>query len=224
MILRPRSKSVAKIAKEHQVISVEIRIIFLKLGSILTKENKFSCEAFMEASWIDRNFSAIDQDGKKIKYSDKLHWYPRLYIQNIISSSSQETWYHIEPTSSIGTRICERRRIKGEFSHTFSLKCFPLDIQELTISVSTFRSSHDVCLIMNKDKKSSIHQSAFTQTHEWILSEDVCNMEATKPSDYSSKRHCVLDISVCVNRKTGYFFWNAFFFMLSLRLVWFWCF
>lgn len=136
--------------KNHQSnVTVELRVIILKLSNISTKENKFTCEAFIEASWLDKYL--FDKNSNGSKYDVNKHWNPLLFIQNIITYQSQEIWYTEERVHPIGWRISERRRIRGEFSHTLNLKQFPFDIQELCISISTFRQNQEVSLVLSSE-------------------------------------------------------------------------
>ena len=96
-------------------LNVEIRVVFLKIGSIQIKDNKFTCEAFVEASWFDSNFQPKknqNQSGENLNYNEKTHWNPRIIIQNLTASSTQEIWYHVEKLK-YGCKISERRRLKG---------------------------------------------------------------------------------------------------------------
>ncbi len=104
-------------------VNVEIRVVFLKIGSISIKDNKFACEAFVEASWFDPNFKSKksqNQSGEDLNYNEKVNWNPRIIIQNLTASSTQEIWYHVEKLK-YGYKISERRRLKGN-SNIFSTK------------------------------------------------------------------------------------------------------
>jgi len=206
---------------DQRKIIVKLRVVILKLGNISTKENRFSCEAFMEAVWYDLNFHTENNENK---YDESMHWNPRLIIQNLVSNRSQEIWYHVEQTE-LGHKIAERRRFKGEFAQTFDLKKFPLDMQELLITISTLRSAQEVTLIMNKEKLSSINMSTFTQTHEWHLHEHVCNHEeSTLETDYLSESRCLVNISVCVSRKPFYYYCNSFMLIFVITMICLCCF
>lgn len=211
------------ISSNNQFFTVELRLIILKLGNISTKENKFSCEAFMEASWYDKSIVKYAKEKPVIKYDEKVHWNPHLYIQNLVSHQSQEIWYNIEKTSK-GYKVSERRRFKGEFSQTFDLRNFPLDLQELCVSISTFRTPQEIKLTVSQEKLSSINVSTFTQTHEWNLHQAVCNSENIEQSDYSVDHHCTIDMSVCVTRKPNYYYWNSFLLIFIITMICLCCF
>lgn len=97
---------------QRGAVNVEVRLIILKLSNISTKQSRFSCEAFMEASWYDKelvvsknedndeiNENEIEREEETgIKYDEKRHWNPMLYIQNVIDHQSQDKWYNVEKT------------------------------------------------------------------------------------------------------------------------------
>ena len=97
---------------QRGAVNVEVRLIILKLSNISTKQSRFSCEAFMEASWYDKelvvsenedndeiNENEIEREEETgIKYDEKRHWNPMLYIQNVVDHQSQDKWYNVEKT------------------------------------------------------------------------------------------------------------------------------
>ncbi|CAF0955531.1 unnamed protein product [Brachionus calyciflorus] len=211
----------------NQTYTVELRLIILKIGNIITKENRFSCEAFLEASWYDKNLakqlSYTPENLNKIKYDERYHWNPHLYIQNLLSHQSQEIWYNVEKCSQ-GYKISEKRRFKGDFSQTFDLKNYPLDLQELTINISTFRPQQEINLIVSTEKLSSINVSTFTQTHEWTLYQTVCSSQVIRTNDITNENQCSVDMSVCVLRKPNYYYWNSFLLAFIITMICLCCF
>jgi hypothetical protein len=215
---------------------VQIRVIFLKLGGISTKNNTFNCEAFMEATWIDKHFTKMNNKKPTGNdYNEAIHWNPRLYITNVVSSQIQDIWYHIEETSNneettnstrISCQVAERRRFKGEFSQIFNLLQFPIDLQELCLNISSLRNDNELELEFNLNKLSSIDTTAFTQSHEWILEPNVCDINEldstviTNDDDtFSSHSHSQISISICVRRKAGYYYWNIYFLILIISSI-----
>ena len=224
-ILKPNKEIVSFQENKSYIlnnVNVDIRVVFLKLGNISIKDSKFSCEAFLEASWHDPNFSVKNSHNDEIQYSDKIHWNPRILIQNITSNSTQEIWYFVEKVKN-GYKISERRRLKGDFMQTFNLKNFPFDLQELCLNVSSLRSSKEININLSKEKLSSVDVSAFTQTHEWVLYPAVGHLESSKQSYFSDTANTILDISVCISRKPTYYYWNSFLLSFIITLICFCC-
>jgi hypothetical protein len=204
---------------EAEFCTVEIRLIILKLGNISTKENTFSCEAFMEASWLEKSSDNYDTS----KNDFKPNWTPNLYIKNLVSHQTQETWYDFKETH-VGVKVSEKRRFKGDFSQTFNLRNFPFDQQELFINISSYHNSNEIKLIHNKEKLSLIELSSFTQTHEWNLNSSLRTRETVKQNDFSSETHSCIDFTICVTRKPVYYIWNSFLLIFIITTICLCCF
>jgi hypothetical protein len=204
--------------------TVEIRLIILALGNISTKDNTFSCEAFMEASWLEKLSNLSNNDESiKFKNDSKPQWTPNLYIKNLVSHQTQEIWYDFKETHS-GVKVSEKRRFKGDFSQTFDLRNFPFDQQELFINISTYHNLSSIKLVQNKEKLSLIELSSFTQTHEWNLSSSLGTCETIKQNDLSSETHSCIDFTICVTRKPVYYLWNSFLLIFIITTICLCCF
>jgi hypothetical protein len=221
LILRFNKSKKSLSDNDYEFRTVEIRLIILKLGNISSKENTFSCEAFMEASWLDK--SSNNDQSKSTKNDFKPYWTPNLYIKNLVSHQTQEIWYDFKETH-LGLKISEKRRFKGDFSQTFDLRTFPFDQQELSISISTYHNSNNIKLVHNKEKLSLIELSSFTQTHEWNLNSSINTSESIKQNDFSSETHSCIDFTICVTRKPVYYFWNSFLLIFIITTICLCCF
>lgn len=83
-----------------------------------------------------------------------------------------------ETTSSYGTgdsatktvySILEYRKVKGSFFEKLELNFFPLDIQDLSIIITTFKTNKEVRLIENRHKKSIINSKITLDHHIWSV-------------------------------------------------------
>lgn len=118
-------------------------------------------------------------------------------------------------------KVSEKRRFKGEFYQTFDLRSFPLDLQELCISIGTFHSSNEIELRQNEEKLSSINTSTFGETHEWHLHPAVCEREQQKKPtvDDQEQSSSSLDLTICIVRKPNYYYWNSFFLVFVIAML-----
>lgn len=84
-----------------EIINVDVRLVILKLSEISTKQGRFSCEIFMEASWYDKHLMSgeLTEEADIGYYDEKKNWNPLLYVQNIVNHQSQEKWYSMEKTA-----------------------------------------------------------------------------------------------------------------------------
>ena len=65
--------------------------------------------------------------------------------------------------------IYEYRKIKGHFFEKLELNYFPLDTQDLSIIISTFRSCKEVKLVQNYEKMSMVNSKITLDQHIWHL-------------------------------------------------------
>lgn len=111
-------------------MSVELRLVFLKIGEIDTLKEQFQAEAFIQARWSEptlkgtvretgprreKNFrsrsSSKDIDG----FDPSKFWNPLLYIDNSVGDLKNDVWHKViydgidTPmviSSSVGRRLC----------------------------------------------------------------------------------------------------------------------
>ena len=63
----------------------------------------------------------------------------------------------------------EYRKVKGYFFEKLELNYFPLDIQDLSIVITTFKSNKDVTLIHNRTKSSLVNSKITLDRHIWYM-------------------------------------------------------
>ena len=80
---------------------------------------------------------------------------------------------HHSNERSMGSVIVERRRINGQFWQTLDLKSFPVDVQQLTITLTTAKHANEIKLMHFKDKASSVNTKCFIDSQEWKLVEKI---------------------------------------------------
>ncbi len=73
--------------------------------------------------------------------------------------------------------ICETIIVKGAFLENLELYDFPVDVQDLSITISTSRNQFELEFFENENFKSSINTQVFVDHQEWKLYEHV---EVTK--------------------------------------------
>lgn len=199
--------------------TVDIRVIFYKIGEIDTLNEKFYAEAYIEASWYDPL-----NDGK-IPYDPKLHWNPELSILNYFGDLKEHKWHVQYPlindssaTFSTGCVVYERRRIQGKFWQILNLKNFPTDVQNLTLCITTSKYANEIKLQHSKEKSSSVNVKCFSDHQEWHLYKHIEFNEFLRESVFSSEQFPCLDVTVCVARRPAFFYWNAFFLIFLITL------
>ena len=113
---------------KSKAICVDSRIVFLKIGQIDTRNERYDAEAYIECSWHDdemfklltnstdqryhgvgsnqSNVAALKNVLKNIsafEYDPNQHWSPQLYIENAIGDLKEEVRHKIEIVEKVHT-------------------------------------------------------------------------------------------------------------------------
>lgn len=214
--------------KKLDKVSVEVRGVFLKIGEIDTLKEQYHADAFIQTKWKDPSLKMCDMEG----FSPEKHWNPRVFIQNSVGDLKENTWHKVELDSHGVPTVFEMRRIKGVFLENLELDDFPVDVQDLSITVATERTIDEVDFIDDLTALSSINTQTFIDMQEWSLHEHVETTRKVttqglgitmdeKDQDYSSSRykHPTFTVTCRAARRPGYFYWNVFFLMFFITLM-----
>lgn len=101
-------------------------------------------------------------------------------------------------------------------SHFVTYHCYMIELQDLTISISTERSIDQVSLVEDRSALGSVNVNAFMDAQEWKLYKHVESFKDITTVEYASSTvHPILHVQCRVSRKIGYFMWNIVFIMVS---------
>jgi hypothetical protein len=78
--------------------------------------------------------------------------------------------------------ITEHHKLKGTLWERMELYHFPVDVQELSLSLTTSRTDTEMIFIKNLRKPSGVNRRVFTNEQEWYLFEHV-DIEITEQID-----------------------------------------
>jgi len=214
--------------KKLDRVSVEVRGVFLKIGEIDTLKEQYHADAFIQTKWKDPSLKVSDIE----TFAADKHWNPRIFIQNSVGDLKENTWHKVEIDAVGVPTVFEMRRIKGVFLENLELDDFPVDVQDLSITVATERTIDEVDFIDDLTALSSINTQTFIDMQEWSLHEHV---ETTRKvttqglgitiegddQDVSSSRykHPTFTVTCRAARRPGYFYWNVFFLMFFITLM-----
>jgi len=214
--------------KKLDKVSVEVRGVFLKIGEIDTLKEQYHADAFIQTKWRDPSLKMCDMEG----FAPEKHWNPRVFIQNSVGDLKENTWHKVELDANGVPTVFEMRRIKGVFLENLELDDFPVDVQDLSITVATERTIDEVDFIDDLTALSSINTQTFIDMQEWSLHEHVETTRKVttqglgitmdeKDQDYSSSRykHPTFTVTCRAARRPGYFYWNVFFLMFFITLM-----
>lgn len=159
-LLKPASFNTISALKPFR--NVEIFVNFLSIGEIDTMNERFTAEVLIECEWIDNSVQE--------NYDSNVNWNPKLYIENALSDCKETISYTLERNSG-NVIIKETRLLKGSFWERLELDKFPLDIQELSIIVTSKYTRTDLNLVSNFQKISYLDPEAlntFRDQQKWI--------------------------------------------------------
>lgn len=105
--------------KKTVPVTVQVYLIFLRVGEIDNVKERFQADAYFEASWEDNTVDANSP------FDPRSNWEPEIYIENAVGNLKQDIKYRIEKIDN-RTRIYEMRNIKGIFWEKLELWDFPL--------------------------------------------------------------------------------------------------
>ncbi|VDK33398.1 unnamed protein product [Taenia asiatica] len=210
-------RELKQLAIRKEKVVVEVRVVFLKIGEIDTLKEFYQADAFLQAKWHEPRL-----DGKLPEELGTVdlerYWNPLCYIDNILSETKEVQWLSTSIGQNGEVYIVERRRIKGVFLETLELNDFPLDVQDLTITVTTERPDTEVDLIPDHNEMSAINKQTFVDQQEWKLHEHVEITKRVIRQEYSRsmKSHPCLSVTCRAARRPGYFYWNVFLIMFMI--------
>jgi hypothetical protein len=156
--------------KSNFATIVEVSVLFLSIGEIDTMNEKYQAEICIESRWSFNDPILADPSFLNLRYDPNNHWNPQLYIENALSDVKETITYRIIQSYD-GYYVNETRHLKGSFWERLELQTFPLDIQELSLTITTKFSRDEVKLTSNLIKLSSIDPEAlntFRDQQKWI--------------------------------------------------------
>lgn len=209
------------LAFRNDRVTIQIRVVFLKVGEIETQKEQYNADVFMQFRWREPRLDQFSY--QDIANADlKKFWNPELYVENSLGNPTEEVWTHVSMNDNNEAYLYERRRVKGCFAETLELADFPFDVQDLTVTVSSHRPDTELELVKDVDEVSAINPSSEQQ--EWRLHKQIESSIHVTLQEYSSTRqnHPSFSVTCRAARRPGYFYWNVFlvmFFISSLSFA-----
>jgi hypothetical protein len=135
--------------------TVELYASLMNIGEIENIKQRFQATAYIEATWEDNTIKGNLFDPDK-------YWTPDLFIENTIGNIKQDIKYKIIKRAN-KTFVCEMRNIKGVFYETLELNDFPLDIQDISITVTTSKSNKEIEFELSCENESTVNVEDFSK-------------------------------------------------------------
>ena len=127
------------------------------------------------------NLKNVINNINSLEYDTSIFWTPQLYIENAIGDIKEEIRHKLEIVEKEGSdllndpnfdakqgqyknvvnnltvRVCEMRKLRGVFYERLELYDFPMDMQELSITLTSKRSMSEVIICENEKDSCSIN-------------------------------------------------------------------
>lgn len=261
-------------------VRVFSRIIFLKMGQIDTRNERYDAEAYIECTWEDDEIFKylsspnLDKDGKVtpqpvqqsksnnsntqngntniinvknvinninfLEYDPNLFWSPQLYIENAIGDLKEDFRYKLEIVEKKGStldkskdlektlkslskdltvKVTEMRKVRGLFYERLELYDFPMDIQELSITLTSRRSNTEVEVVENRRESCSINIEDFLDQQEWDLFDFVKLDSKIIEDPWRKYQRSAFMSKSYISRKPGYYLYNAYMLIFLITML-----
>lgn len=107
--------------------------------------------------------------------------------------------------SNPSVRITEMRKIKGVFYERLELDNFPIDLQELSIRITSKKSNENVVFLESRLAESSISTDDFQDQQQWELFESVKPAEDKVYDNFRKFERAQFKVSAFVVRKHRFY-------------------
>ena len=101
---------------------------------------------------------------------------------NGIGELHDDVTYSIHHNNQGFATVTEHHRLKGILWERMELHHFPVDVQELSLSITSSRTDKEVTFIRDLRRPSGVNRRVFTDEQEWYLFEHV-DIEVTQQID-----------------------------------------
>ncbi|KAH9283850.1 Gamma-aminobutyric acid receptor subunit gamma-2 [Echinococcus granulosus] len=206
-----------RMSKKSEKVTVEVRVVFLKIGEIDTLKEMFRADAFIQTKWPEPRLNGkTDEELAKMDLSKC--WNPLVYIENILTESKDQHWISAKNDDAGQVFVTERRRLRAIFLETLELNDFPLDVQDLTITLSSERPDTEVELVPDSTDLCGINLQTLVDQQEWRLHEhiEITRQSIVQEFTTSSQKHPCISVTCRAARRPGYFYWNVFLIMFFI--------
>jgi hypothetical protein len=200
-------------ASWSSTVDVYLVASYSRIIDIDTLNQRFQADAIIESRWYDPNIKNINDlfDEKKI-------WKPELYIENGVKDVREEVKYQVvedlfPEASNQKPRymVSELRKVTGLFYEHLELEDFPLDVQDLTITVASKKPNKMVNLIPLQNEVKTLNMSHTLDRSMWKMHNIILTRKFTINREYTfgTREYPSVRISAKVLRLSGFFIWNA---------------
>jgi len=112
----------------------------------------------------------------------------------------------------------ERAVYYNRFLENLELYDFPVDVQDLSITLTTARKCREVEFFSDPEIPSSINTQTFIDQQEWKLYDHVEVSKRVSNRDFikDKAKSPAISFTCHAGRRPGYFYWNIYFLIVSI--------
>jgi len=180
--------------------TVEISFKIIYISGVDSVSQSFLCDFIIMSSWIDKR--TIGKENEELDWSKLFN--PKISIQNALELNS--VYNNKRLLDSETGSIQETARYQGTLYQHLDLNRFPFDFQDLKIAV---RSGQPVTNMRLEDHSTRTNTMDNFLIPDWTVHHFSSVLEDTDVSTSgSAKSYSMMNISVRIQRKFGYYIWN----------------
>lgn len=215
-------------------VDVYVQVSYTKILDIDTINQRFQAEAIIESKWCDPHIKSFTH-----QIDEKKMWRPDIYVENAIKDVREEVSYKVLPFNDKILRktamsnqnieikdkeqymVCELRKVTGIFYENLELEDFPLDIQDLSLTVATKKPGSIVNFILLQNETKSIKISNTLDKSMWKMHNRLHTSKDKIHREYSfgKREYPAIIVSAKASRLPGFFYWNALIPILLVSLA-----
>jgi hypothetical protein len=178
------------------------------------------------------NLKNVINNVNALEFDTNLFWSPQLYIENAIGDLKEEIRHKLEIVEKEGSdmlndpnfnskddqykniinnltvRVCEMRKLRGVFYERLELYDFPMDMQEISITLTSKRSTDEIELVENKKEPCSINTADFLDQQEWDLFDHVKTNTKIIHDPWRKYDRSGFSVTCFIVRKPGYYIYK----------------
>lgn len=117
--------------------------------------------------------------------------------------------------SNLTVKVTEMRKLRGIFYERLELNQFPIDLQELSVKLSSQKSINEAILVENTSNESSVDRANFFEQQQWDLFDCVKVTRETYNDYLTNVTRFRLIVSAYVVRKHQFYIYKFAFFYFT---------
>ena len=203
-------------------VTIYVRTSIVRIWDVDTVRQEFRCELDMRLRWEEPDL----EDVSTTETTWDFLWDPRYHFVNAVKLESHEIKKAVRPANSNerNSQIVFDCNISGIFKEILEIEKFPLDYQDLCVTLASKWKTNEVIFVKDDEEEDSICETNFFSGQEWKLCHHV--LTKSEPSEKSEEKECPSSINhpqyriqMNVVRRHQFYLYNMFLTMCLITLL-----